>query len=89
MDGSGEALYVDSIGWGAGAFSAFALYVVDGKGRESMSSCEGVGACDIRRPICTVADEAMDESLRCLGPPGNRMAGGGVNSLMSYIESFC
>lgn len=83
MDGSGEALYVDDGDCGAGGFSVFALYVVDGKGRESRSSCEGVGACDIRRPICTVADEAIEESLRCRGPPAYRIAGGGVRSLMS------
>ena len=68
---------------GAGGLSVIALYVVEGRGRFSMSSCEGEGACDIRRPICTVADEAMEESLRCLGAPPSRIAGGGVNSLMS------
>lgn len=31
----------------------------------------------------------MEESLRCLAPPANRIAGGGVKSLISYIESFC
>ena len=48
-------------GWGFEAASA--LYVVDGRGRVERSSCDVVGACDSRRPICTVAEDAIDESL--------------------------
>jgi hypothetical protein len=45
------------------------LYVVEGNGMASMFSRDGDGACDIRRPICTVADDAIEESRRWRGPP--------------------
>jgi hypothetical protein len=62
---------------------ADALYVVDGRGRLLMSSCEGIGACDNRRPICTVAEDATEESRLCREPAGKWMVGGGARSLMS------
>lgn len=37
---------------------------MDGRGIVLMSSRDGDGACDIRRPICTVADDAIEESRR-------------------------
>jgi hypothetical protein len=43
--------------------------VVDGEGMAFISSRDGEGACDIRRPICTVADDAIEESRRWRGPP--------------------
>jgi len=64
------------------------LYAVDGSGRAKMSSSDGDGACDILSPICTVAEEATDESLRCpstRGPPP-KIEGGGCSSLISYME---
>lgn len=61
----------------------FALYVVEGRGRLSMSSWEGVGACDNRRPICTVAEDATEESRLCRTPPGKWIDGGGARSLIS------
>jgi len=42
---------------------AFALYVVEGRGRVGRSSSDSSGACDNRSPICTVAEDAIDESL--------------------------
>lgn len=68
---------------GGGRGALFALYVVAGRGYVE-ESCDELGACDIRNPICTVAEEAIDESL--LWPPRPNTAGGGVNSLMSYME---
>ena len=84
--GSGEKfevfMFKGSGGWGFDA--AFALYVVDGRGRVGISSCDGSGACDNRRPICTVAEDAIDESLRWfVRDPGPKIGGGGVRSLMS------
>lgn len=72
VDGSARVLEFD-----------LALYVVEGRGRLFMSSWEGVGACDNRRPICTVADDATEESRLCRTPPGKWMDGGGARSLMS------
>lgn len=89
MDGRDMAAYEDA---GEGGAKVAALYVVFGKGRFWMSSCDGEGACDMRKPICTVAEEAIEDSLRWRGwtpIPPNWIRGGGVNSLMSYIESFC
>jgi hypothetical protein len=69
-----------------------ALYVVARRGMASISSWEGVRACDIRSPIWTVADDATDdatdESRRCPGPLPPKIAGGGARSLMSYTESI-
>ena len=60
-----------------------APYVVWGSGIREASSIDGVGACDNRSPIWTVADDAIDESLRCRDEPGPKIAGGGARSLMS------
>lgn len=46
-----------------GRVAALALYVVEGSGSACISSSDGSGACDNRRPICTVAEDAIDESL--------------------------
>lgn len=73
-------------GDGGCGLEAFALYVVDGRGNVERSPCDGDGACDNRRPICTVAEDAIDESLLWPRDPGPNIAGGGVKSLMSYIE---
>lgn len=85
-------LNVDS-GTEVDGFGVFALNVVDGRmvapyvvggsGIVEASSMDGVGACDKRSPICTVADDAIDESLRCRDAPGPNIAGGGARSLMS------
>jgi hypothetical protein len=74
-------------------FAVFALKVVEGRrvaphvvggsGIVEASSIDGVGACDKRSPIWTVADDAIDESRRCRDAPGPNIAGGGARSLMS------
>lgn len=83
VEGNVDALYVlgDNDKGDDGAVGAPALYVIDGRGIEFMSSCDCVGACDIRKPICTVADEAIEESLRCLPLPNT--GGGGGKPLIS------
>jgi hypothetical protein len=63
----GAALYVVD---GKASRFDFALYVVAGRGRLFISSCEGIGACDNRRPIWTVAEDATDESRLWREPPG-------------------
>lgn len=69
---------------GCGLDDMLALYVVEGRDRIDASSCGVGGACDIRRPICTVAEDAIDESLLWPGrDPGPKIAGGGDRSLMS------
>jgi hypothetical protein len=73
VDGRGGAVYAVEgnvvVGNIVGCASGLDLYDVDGKGNALMSSWDGERACDIRRPICTVADDAIEESRRCRGPP--------------------
>jgi hypothetical protein len=40
---------------------------------EDASSIDGVGACDKRSPIWTVAEDAIDESRRCRDDPGRKI----------------
>jgi hypothetical protein len=59
---------------------------VEGRGIAFMSSLHVEGACDIRSPICTVAEDAIEESRRWRGPSMKCNAGGGAKWLMSYTE---
>lgn len=79
---------IDVVGFKAVAFAlnvveGRASYVVWGSGMMEASSIDGVGACDKRSPIWTVADDAIDESRRCRDAPGPKIAGGGARSLIS------
>lgn len=74
VDGNDEALYLDfNASLGDEGDTGPGEYFVDGRGMQGMSSFDGEdaqgGACDIRNPICTVAEEAIEESLRCLELP--------------------
>lgn len=86
-DGGGGEIKLEVLicsGDGGCSFWVFALYVVGGRGKVERSSSDGDGACDIRKPICTVAEDAIEESLLCPDrDPGPNIGGGGVKPLMS------
>lgn len=64
-----------------------AVYVVDGRGRGRFGDpIDSDGAWDIRRPICTVAEDAIDESRLCPRKDAPKTEGGGARPVISYIE---